>query len=123
MDVHKNQSPPRRLEVCCCSTDLNQAPPRPVNRISSHDGNGQPQQGPAIRQGTMPYERPKRTGPGKIAIIGKAPSSMQLAPYNDESWEIWSINDSIYRQQVPRASRQFELHNIELTKQPGYDDY
>lgn len=69
------------------------------------------------------YQFHQRTQPAKIAIIGKAPSSMMLAPYGDPTWEIWSINDSIYRNMIPRANRQFELHNIELCKQPGYDSY
>lgn len=84
------------------------------------NGNGEATS-PVIRSPL--YVKPEATGPRKIAIIGKAPSSMSMAPYADQSWEIWSINDTLYRKQIPRANRQFELHNIELTKQPGYDDY
>lgn len=102
VDVHRNSGPPQKL----------------------YEIGGPPSSnGDSAQVGTKPYNAPKRTKPAQIAIVGKAPSSMQLAPYKDQSWEIWSINDSIYRNMVPRASRQFELHNIELTKQPGYDDY
>lgn len=86
------------------------------------EGNGEGQ--PVLQAVRSPlYVKPQRTGPAKIAIIGKAPSSMMRAPYDDPTWEIWSINDTLYRKQIPRGTRQFELHNIELTKQPGYDDY
>ena len=32
-------------------------------------------------------DKPKR----KIAIIGTAPSSVKLAPYDDPTWEIWAL--------------------------------
>jgi hypothetical protein len=45
----------------------------------------------------------------KIAIVGTCPSSRMLAPYNDESWEIWTCSpDNVDR--LPRVSRWFELH-------------
>ena len=47
----------------------------------------------------------------KVAIVGKAPASQQLAPYGDESWEIWSLSDA--PKEIPRWSRHFELHDIE----------
>ena len=59
----------------------------------------------------------------KIAILGKAPDSLVGAPVNDESWEIWTINDSVYRGQVTRWTRHFELHPIEWTKEAAYDKY
>jgi hypothetical protein len=45
----------------------------------------------------------------KIAIVGGAPSSASLAPYGDESWEIWGCSPS----SVPvmkRSTAWFELH-------------
>ena len=42
----------------------------------------------------------------KIAIIGTAPSSCNLAPYNDPSWEIWVLK--MY--QSPRWDVFFEVH-------------
>lgn len=47
----------------------------------------------------------------KVAIVGKAPSSQQLAPYGDPSWEIWSLSDA--PKEIPRWDRHFELHDIE----------
>ena len=46
----------------------------------------------------------------KIAIVGKAPSSRGLAPYGDESWEIWTLADLVPCKQAPRWDRHFEVH-------------
>lgn len=46
----------------------------------------------------------------RVAIIGKAPSSRDLAPYDDETFEIWTLSDLVPRRQVPRFTRHFELH-------------
>lgn len=43
----------------------------------------------------------------KIAIIGTAPSSCNLAPYNDPTWEIWALK--LF--QVPRWDVFFEIHD------------
>jgi len=59
----------------------------------------------------------------KIAIIGKAPSSVFLGPYSDLSWEIWILNTLGKNKEVPRWDRQFELHDLELTKEPAHGDY
>lgn len=58
----------------------------------------------------------------KIAIIGKAPSSRELGPWEDHSWEIWTISDSVPLHQVPRWDRHFELHppHFFKDKNPGY---
>lgn len=42
----------------------------------------------------------------KVAIVGAALTSQHLAPYDDESWEIWGLNEIPY----PRVDRMFELH-------------
>lgn len=45
----------------------------------------------------------------RVAIIGTCPSSRMLAPFDDESWEIWACSvDNIGK--LPRVSRWFELH-------------
>lgn len=62
-------------------------------------------------------------GPRKIAIIGKAPSSVALAPYGDPTWEVWILNTLGHASEVPRWDRQFELHDLELTKAKEYGDY
>src|SRR3989304_5529841 len=47
----------------------------------------------------------KRT---KVAIVGFASSSRDMAPYGDESFEIWSLNHAYGH--VPRWDRWFEIH-------------
>lgn len=44
----------------------------------------------------------------KIALIGSAPSSRNLAPFNDPEWEIWSCSPS--NMDLPRSDVFFELH-------------
>lgn len=63
------------------------------------------------------------TSPRKIAIIGKAPSSVALAPYGDASWDVWILNTLGHANEVPRWDRQFELHDLEMTKHKDYGDY
>jgi hypothetical protein len=54
------------------------------------------------------YVKPK-VGAKKVAVIGTAPSSRMLAPYNDPSWEIWSCSPGNMNQ-IPKFDRWFELH-------------
>lgn len=44
----------------------------------------------------------------KVAIVGFASSSRLKAPYGDDSWAVWGLNQC-YRF-MPRATRWFELH-------------
>lgn len=44
----------------------------------------------------------------KVAIVGFAASSKDLAPFNDPTWSIWGLNQ-LYRH-IPRADRWFEIH-------------
>lgn len=46
----------------------------------------------------------------KVAIIGTAPSSRNLAPYNDPSWTIWACSAG-NQGQVPRVDAWFEIHS------------
>lgn len=73
--------------------------------------------------GESKRKRPAKKKTRKIAILGKAPSSQQLAPFGDKSWEIWILNTIGYLNEAPRWDRQFELHDLELTKAPGYGQY
>ena len=61
--------------------------------------------------------------PRKIAIIGKAPDSVKDAPYDNPEWEVWILNTLGHAREVPRWDRQFELHELRLTKDPAYGDY
>ena len=60
----------------------------------------------------------------KLAICGFAASSRMLAPWEDATWECWTINQ-LYRH-VPRATRHFDIHknfresNVEGTDHPKW---
>lgn len=55
----------------------------------------------------------------KVAIIGSAPSSIALAPYNDPEWRIWGCSPGAATK-VPRADLWFEIHRWEPDK-PWFD--
>lgn len=46
----------------------------------------------------------------KVAIVGGA-HTRRLAPYNDETWEIWAF--ASLRLNTPRVTRWFEMHALE----------
>jgi len=47
----------------------------------------------------------------KVGVCGFSPSSKDLAPFQDDTWELWGCNE-LYRH-VPRLSAIFEIHNWE----------
>ncbi len=53
----------------------------------------------------------------KIAIVGTAPSSRELAPYDDETWEIWSLGSNTGI--IKRFNRWFELHTERVLREAG----
>jgi len=48
----------------------------------------------------------------KIALIGSAPSSVRIAPYQDPAWQIWGCSPGTYGV-MPRCNAFFELHLYE----------
>lgn len=58
----------------------------------------------------------------KVAIVGAAPSSRDLAPYDDQSWEIWGCSPS-NREKFPRITSWFELHDVHFLKQAKHDGW
>jgi hypothetical protein len=73
------------------------------------------------RQKAIVTAKPKRD---KVAIVGFATSSRSLAPFDDPSYEIWTLNQ-LYRH-VPRTTRHFDIHknwdeeNVEGTDHRGW---
>lgn len=67
-------------------------------------------------------ERGAKVGPegfDKIAILGSAPSSTMLAPFDDPSWAIWACSPGTFAQiAVKRSEAWFELHRW-LPSEPG----
>jgi hypothetical protein len=49
----------------------------------------------------------------KIAIIGSAPASIQLAPYDDPEWQIWGCSPGAYGVAGKYSHAWFELHRWE----------
>lgn len=45
----------------------------------------------------------------RIALVGSAPSSVALAPYDDKTWTIWACSPGAYRH-LRRVDRFFEIH-------------
>lgn len=58
----------------------------------------------------------------KIACIGSAPSSVQLAPYHDPSWAIWSCSPGAYPH-IRRGDVHWEVHRWEPGKAWFSPDY
>lgn len=61
----------------------------------------------------------------KIAIVARAPSSRYLAPFTDESWEIWTLSPMGSHEgftDLPRFDRWYEIHAIDEKECecPGY---
>ena len=69
----------------------------------------------------MTDETPSEHAPKarRIAMVGCAPSTRNDAPWNEESWELWSQSEAY---QVPRVTRWHELQTIGILKQ-NYPDY
>jgi hypothetical protein len=53
----------------------------------------------------------------KIAIVGTAPSSCADAPYDDESWEIWTLGANV--ESGKRITKLFELHTQFVLESAG----
>ena len=45
----------------------------------------------------------------KIALVGSAPASARLAPYQDPSWQIWGCSPGLFGV-APRVTEWFEMH-------------
>ena len=50
-------------------------------------------------------------GYDKIAILGSAPSSLSLAPYDDKSWAMWGTSPGVFGV-APRTDVWFEIHRF-----------
>lgn len=57
------------------------------------------------------------TKPLKVAIVGTSPSSCNKAPYQNESWDIWSLGANAVS--IPRYTRWFEMHTQRVLRNAG----
>lgn len=84
--------------------------PGAINRIDTVFGVGG---GPYV----VPIAEP---APLKIALVGTAPSSRMLAPFNDPTWQIWGCSPGNMNA-LPRYDAWFEIHSNLLW--PEYESY
>ena len=64
-----------------------------------------------------PEEAKKR----KIAVLGSATSSVALAPFKNQDWEIWGCSPG--NRQAPRVDVWFEFHNVEKMEREGLTEW
>lgn len=70
-----------------------------------------------VGTGQMPVQVVKRE---RVAIIGTAPSSRMLAPFNDMTWDIWVCSPGNMGN-MPRVDAWFEIHkNLHWPEHEGY---
>lgn len=61
----------------------------------------------------------------KLAIVGSGPETRGLAPYNDETFDIWVLNEAPLAEWCKRYTASFQMHVPQFytapnTKVPGY---
>jgi hypothetical protein len=89
--------------------------------IAAHEPTREGEQPITQASTTATPEPPTGAAPAlKIAMIGTAPSSRMLAPYNDPSWTIWACSPGNMNA-LPRVDVWFELHSNLLW--PEHESY
>lgn len=68
-----------------------------------------------VRKNGVECEPDTGTKHRRIAIVGRAPSSMMLAPFGDPNWEIWSLSNAAACGQIPDKHWHvwFEVHDLD----------
>jgi hypothetical protein len=64
----------------------------------------------------------------KLAIVGSGPDTRDLAPWNDETFDIWVLNEAPMAEWCKRWTASFQLHSEDIytgynTKGEGYWDW
>lgn len=60
--------------------------------------------------------RKLRKGKKTVALMGMAPTSCSLTPFDDEDVEIWGLNEAHAFPWMTRANRWFQIHNSDSWK-------
>jgi len=58
--------------------------------------------------------------PLKVAIVGGAPSSQMLAPFDDPDWEVWVLGNQLPCYEGKAINRVFEIHDDLTGLPPDY---
>jgi hypothetical protein len=91
--------------------------------LAAHEPTREGEQPPLAANKDQPFPvgvLHKQQLPLKVALIGTAPSSRMLAPYNDPSWTIWACSPGNMNA-LPRVDTWFELHSNLLW--PEHESY
>jgi len=59
----------------------------------------------------------------KVAIVGGAPSTQMMAPFDDPEFDIWVLGNQIQSYDGKRISRIFEIHDNLSEHEEGYAQY
>jgi hypothetical protein len=96
----------------------------PVHVIAAHEPTREGERTSLSQQvgaaGAAHNPTPAAAAPLKVALIGTAPSSRMLAPYNDATWKIWGCSPGNMNT-LPRVDAWFELHSNLLW--PEHESY
>jgi len=58
----------------------------------------------------------------KVAIVGAEPQTREKAPWGDESFEIWTVNEWANKDWCKRCDALFQLHKPKIYKAPNEND-
>ena len=61
--------------------------------------------------------------PLKVAIVGGAPSSQMLAPFDDPEWEVWVLGNQLSCYSGKQINRIFEIHDDLSGQLPEYPEW
>lgn len=59
----------------------------------------------------------------KVAIVGGAPSTEYMAPFNNEEWDIWVLGNQLDRHLNRRVTKVFEIHDDLSEHDPRYPQW
>lgn len=65
---------------------------------------------PDSATGEEAERKTRARGRKKLAIVGFAPSSYAQAPFADDEWDVWTLNEAYTLPGLARADRWFEIH-------------
>ena len=68
-----------------------------------------------------PVHPPNYKGNKKLAICGLAGTTRDFAPFDDPTWDIWSVHMGPFL--LKRVDCSFEFHDPDIFKQPQYKDH